>query len=93
MAITSSSCPSSVYLSYYICLKKLNMKRVSIKVYPVRDPLLVPLGVKTINFLWGGTLYHNSLVIPNDAHISLVLPNDAHISLVLLKDAQQVVIS
>ena len=52
MAFTSPSCSSSIYLSYYLYLKKLNMERVSIKIYPVRDPPLVLLGVKTINFLF-----------------------------------------
>lgn len=47
-----------------LLLKKFKHKRVGIKIYPVKDPLLVPLRVKTISFLLGGTLQHNNLVIP-----------------------------
>ena len=108
MAVTSPSCPSPVCFSYYLCLKKLNIKG-EYKIYPVRDPLLVPLGVKTVNFLSGGTLHHRSRrmhisiqcsvrctyqssILEGCTYISLVLPNDEPISLVFPNDAQQVVI-
>ena len=66
------------------------------KIYPIRDPLLLPLRKTMVSFLLRDTLQHNSLMIPwdthislivlSDPHINLVVPSDPHISLVLPKD-------
>ena len=100
MAITLPSCPSPVCRLYYLCLKKLNIRRVSIK-YPVRNPLLVPSGEnKLLTFYWD-TLYSRSLVIPQDAHFSLTprgtyisvqCSAETHISLMLPKVQNKLVI-
>ena len=67
MVFTSPSCPSSVYLSYYLLPEKINMKTVSIKIYPITGPLLVSFEYKNFNIR-----FSSRKPLPQDLQQSLV---------------------